>query len=66
MAFFLFSMKNRLVGFTALIILNGCNAVEEKINNDSQAKVAVSEVEIDKEDTYRKFVLKNGIQIIEI
>jgi len=62
MAFFLFSMKNRLVGFTVLILLNGCNLVDEKINNDSQVKVAVPEVEIDEEDTYRKYVLKNRIE----
>ena len=62
MAFFLFSMKNRLVGFTALIILNGCNAVDEKIKNDSQTKVKISETEIDKEDTYRLYVLKNRIE----
>jgi hypothetical protein len=62
MAFFLFSMKNRLVGFTVLILLNGCNSVDEKINNDSQVKVAVPEVEIGEEDTYRKYVLKNRIE----
>ena len=62
MAFFLFSMKNRLVGFIALITLNGCNAVDENIDNDGQAEVSVSEVEIEEEDTYRKFVLKNRIE----
>jgi len=62
MAFFLFSMKNRLVGFIALITLNGCNAVDENIDNDGQAEVSVSEVEIKEEDTYRKFVLKNRIE----
>ena len=62
MAFLLFSMKNRLVGFIALITLNGCNAVDENIDNDGQAEVSVSEVEIEEEDTYRKFVLKNRIE----
>ena len=62
MAFFLFSMKNRIVGFIALLILNGCNAVDENIDNDIQAKVKSVETEIDREDTYRKFVLKNRIE----
>lgn len=62
MAFFLFSMKNILVGFIALMILNGCNSIDENIDNDVQAKVEEAEIEIDKEDTYRKFVLKNRIQ----
>ena len=62
MAFFLFSMKNRIVGFIALLILNGCNAVDENIDNHSQAKVKSVETEIDREDTYRKFVLKNRIE----
>jgi hypothetical protein len=62
MAFFLFSMKKIIVGFTVLVLLNGCNAVDEKIKNDSQTRVAVSEAEIDKEDTYRKYVLKNRIE----
>ena len=61
MAFFLFSMKNIIVGFTALILLNGCNDVGEKVKNDSQTKVAISEAEIDTEDTYRQYVLKNRI-----
>ena len=64
MAFFLFSMKNRLVGFIALIILHSCIAVDENIDNDAQAKVE-TEIEIDKEDTYRKFVLKNRIETIK-
>jgi len=62
MAFFLFSMKNRIVGFIALLILSGCNAVDENIDNNSQAKVKSVETEIDREDTYRKFVLKNRIE----
>ena len=61
MAFFLFSMKNIIVGFTALILLNGCNDLGENIENDSQTKVVVSEAEIDNEDTYRRYVLKNRI-----
>ena len=62
MAFFLLSMKNRLIGFTALILLNGCNDVGEKIKNDGPTKIAVSEAKIDKEATYRKYVLKNKIE----
>ena len=62
MAFFLFSMKNRLLGFTALVLLNGCNAVDEKIKDDSQSKVAISETESDKKDTYRLYVFKNRIE----
>ncbi len=62
MAFFLFSMKNRLVGLIALILLNACTGVVEDVKNDSQSKVAVSETEIDKKETYRRYVLKNRIE----
>lgn len=58
-------MKNRLVGFITLIILNGCNAVDENIDNDGQAEVEAAEIELDNEDTYRKFVLKNRIESIK-
>jgi hypothetical protein len=62
MAFFLFSMKNRLVGLIALILLNACTGVVEDVKNDSQSKVAVSVAVFDKKDTYRLYVFKNRIE----
>lgn len=55
-------MKNRIVVFTSLILLNSCNAVDEKIKNDSQPKAALSQTEIDKGDTYRMYILKSRIE----
>ena len=58
-------MKNILVGFIALTVLNACNSIDENLDKEGQAKVEEAKIEMDKEDTYRKFVLKNRIETIK-
>lgn len=55
-------MKNKILGFVALGLLIGCSEVSEDINKNGKTEVIVSETEIEEEDAYRMFVLKNKVE----